>query len=59
VVGNFDGGDGAFDVGRTVDATVRGDTAYSRSLGLPIVLIALGLPIPIVLLLARRRRRAR
>jgi hypothetical protein len=59
VVGNFDGGDGASDVGRTVDATVRGDTAYSRSLGLPIVLIALGLPIPIVLLLARRRRRAR
>jgi len=31
------------DVGKTVDVTVRGDTAYSRSLVLPIVLAALGL----------------
>jgi len=35
---------GASDVGKTVAATVRSDTAYSRSLVLPIVLIGLGLP---------------
>ena len=57
MVGNFDGGGGLSDVGATLDATVRGDTAYSRSLVLPIVLIALGLPIPVVLLLVNRRRR--
>ena len=45
VVGGFNGGNGASDVGRTVDATVRDGVAYSRSLILPIVLIALGLPL--------------
>ncbi|MCP9928726.1 hypothetical protein [Cyanobium sp. CH-040] len=44
VTGGFTGGNGASDVGRTVDATVRGDTAYSRSFVLPVVLIAMGLP---------------
>ena len=42
VVGTVDGADKG-DVGRTIDVTVRGDTAYSRSLLLPIVLVALGL----------------
>jgi hypothetical protein len=31
------------DVGKTIDVTVRGDTAYSRNLTLPIVLTGLGL----------------
>jgi hypothetical protein len=44
VVGGFNGGNGESDVGKTIDATVRGDVAYSRSLALPIVLLALGLP---------------
>jgi hypothetical protein len=44
VVGAFTGGNGEPDVGKTVSATVRGDTAYSRSLVLPIVLLVLGLP---------------
>lgn len=44
VVGPIEGGNGGWDVGKVVDATVRGDTAYSRSLVLPIVLILLGLP---------------
>ena len=42
VVGTVNGVDtGA--IGKTVDVTVRGDTAYSRSLVLPIVLVVLGL----------------
>jgi hypothetical protein len=49
VVGNFSAGNGQGDVGRTVSATVRGDTAYSRSLGLPILLLALGLPLALFL----------
>ena len=60
-VGGFNGGNGASDVGRTVDATVRGDTAYSRSLGLPILLIVLGAPflaLPWLAWRARRRGRA-
>jgi hypothetical protein len=61
VVGGFNGGNGASDVGKTVDATVRDDIAYSRSLGLPIVLIVLGAPFLVLPWLAwrsRRRRRA-
>ena len=42
VVGTVDGVDTG-DIGKTVDVTVRGDTAYSRSLILPIVLTVLGL----------------
>ena len=56
VVGGFDGGNGPSDVGKTVNATVRGDTAYSRSLVLPIVLIVLGLPFLALLGAARLRR---
>ena len=44
VIGPFTGGNGESDVGKTVDATVRDGTAYSRSLVLPILLLALGLP---------------
>jgi hypothetical protein len=60
IIGAFNGGNGGSDVGRTVDATVRGDTAYSRSLVLPIVLIALGLPflaLPFLAIRARGRTR--
>jgi hypothetical protein len=57
VVGPFTGGNGESDVGRTVDATVRGDLAYSRSLALPIMLIALGLPVLWLLLMSLRSRR--
>src|ERR1700754_121522 len=37
-------GSGSDDVGDTIRATVRGDTAYSRALTLPLLLIGLGLP---------------
>jgi hypothetical protein len=57
VVGPFTGGNGESDVGTTVSATVRGDTAYSRSLGLPILLLALGLPFVALPFLAIRSRR--
>jgi hypothetical protein len=56
IVGGFDGGNGASDVGKKVDATVRGDTAYSRSLVLPILLIALGLPFFVIPFFAIKRR---
>jgi hypothetical protein len=56
VIGTFTGGNGESDVGRTVDATVRGDTAYSRSLALPIILTALGLPFLWFPIAAIRRR---
>jgi hypothetical protein len=56
IIGNFQGGNGDADVGKTVDATVRGDTAYSRSLGLPLLLIGLGLPFLLVPGLAIRQR---
>jgi hypothetical protein len=60
VVGGLSGGSGGWEPGETVDATVRGDTAYSRSLGLPILLIALGLPfLAIPVLAARAKRRGR
>jgi hypothetical protein len=42
VVGNIDGAETS-DVGKTIDVTVSGGTAYTRSLALPIVLIGLGL----------------
>ncbi len=61
VVGVFSGGNGDSDVGKTVEATVRGDTAYSRSLRLPIVLIALGLPflvLPVVAIRSRLKARS-
>jgi hypothetical protein len=59
VIGPFTGGNGESDVGKTVDATVRGDTAYSRSLALPILLIALGVPsAAFVLYLLRNKRRS-
>lgn len=32
------------EVGDTVTATIRGDELYSRSLGLPLILLGLGLP---------------
>jgi hypothetical protein len=57
VVGPFTGGNGESDVGTTVDATVRGDVAYSRSLALPAILIALSLPFLWFALMARRARR--
>lgn len=56
VTGGFVAGNGASDVGTTVDATVRDGTAYSRSLVLPIVLIALGLPFLLPLIVAVRNR---
>lgn len=55
VVGGFDGGNGPSDIGKTVDVTVRGNTAYSRSLVLPALLIALGLPFLVIPLAALRR----
>ena len=59
-VGVFTGGNGGSDVGKTVDATVRGDTAYSRSLVLPTILIALGLPfLALPVLSVRSRLKAR
>ena len=36
------------EVGETVTATVRGDELYSRSLGLPLILLGLGLPLCIL-----------
>lgn len=59
VIGPFAGGDGFDDVGQTLDATVRGGTAYSRSIGLPILLVALGLPFlafPVFAVRDRRRK---
>ncbi len=61
VVGVFSGGNGESDVGKTVEATVRGDTAYSRSLRLPVVLIALGLPflaLPVIGIRSRLKARS-
>lgn len=56
VIGPITGGNGESDVGNTLDATVRGDTAYSRSLVLPVLLIAMGLPFLAVPLLAIRTK---
>jgi hypothetical protein len=60
VVGGYNGGSPS-DVGTTVAATVRGHTAYSRSLALPLLLVALGLPflaLPVASFRWRRRRTA-
>jgi hypothetical protein len=59
VVGGFSGGNGEGDVGKRVDATVRGNTAHSRSLGLPILLIVLGLPFLVIPLVAIVRANVR
>lgn len=56
VIGNFQGGNGESDVGKTVSATVRGDTAYSRSLVLPLLLIGLGLPFLLIPAFAIKHR---
>jgi hypothetical protein len=42
VVGTIDGADQA-SVGKTIEVTLRGDTAYTRGLALPIMLIGFGL----------------
>jgi hypothetical protein len=42
VVGTIDGADTG-DVGKTLDVTLRGDTAYTRGLTLPLLLIGIGL----------------
>ena len=59
VVGALSGGSGGWRPGDTVDATARGDRAYSRALGLPMFVIALGVALLTLfgyLALARRRR---
>lgn len=60
VIGGFTGGNGVSDVGSTVDATVRGGIAYSRSFGLPVLLIAMGLlflALPVLAIRTRVRNR--
>jgi hypothetical protein len=44
VVGTIDGAEMS-DVGKTLDVTLRGDTAYTRGLALPLLLLGLGLVI--------------
>lgn len=57
IVGTIDGVD-VGDVGKTIDVTLRGDTAYSRDLVLPLLLIGLGLvPAAGVVLQMRKARR--
>lgn len=56
-IGAYTGGGGESDVGKTVDVTVRGDTAYRRELGMPILLIALGAPFLVLPVAAWRTRR--
>lgn len=52
VVGTIDGAEQS-DQGKTIDVMVHGDTAYSRSLATPLVLIGFGLcPAIVALLLA-------
>jgi hypothetical protein len=59
VFGSIDGADNS-DVGKTIDVTLRGDTAYTRGLTLPLLLIALGiLPGAAAALRARSLIRAR
>ncbi len=61
VVGKVDGATRS-DIGKTIDVTLRGDTAYTRSLKLPLLLIGLGLVVPALILFAvlnARRRRGR
>jgi hypothetical protein len=54
VVGTVDGVD-TDAVGKTIDVTLRGDTAYSRGLTLPLLLIGLGLVPAVAAALAARR----
>ena len=61
VTGPIDGAS-SDDVGKTLDVTIRGDHAYTRSLRLPIILLVLGVLIAVVGILvpasyARQRRR--
>jgi hypothetical protein len=59
IVGTIEGVD-TESVGKTIDVTLRGDTAYSRGLTLPLLLIGFGLiPIAAVVLLARTLSRRR
>jgi hypothetical protein len=58
VYGTIDGADTS-DVGKTIDVTLRGDTAYSRALALPLLLIGLGLMPGLLLLPPFRPRSAR
>lgn len=54
-------GSGDDEVGKTITATVRGDELYSRSLGLPLILLGLGLPLcffPFAWLRSRLKRRS-
>ena len=52
VVGTVNGVD-TDSVGKTIDVTLRGDTAYSRGLTLPLMLIGFGLiPVAVLALLA-------
>ena len=48
-------GSGDQEVGKTVDATLRGDELYSRSLTLPLILIGLALPLLFLVLVWVRR----
>jgi hypothetical protein len=57
VVGTIDGADTG-DVGKTLDVTLRGDTAYTRGLALPLLLIGIGF-IPAAALVLRIRTLAR
>jgi hypothetical protein len=58
VVGEVDGATSS-DIGKTIDVTLRGGTAYTRSLTLPILLLGFGLALPVLVgagvLNARRR----
>jgi hypothetical protein len=56
VTGGFVAGNGASDVGKTVGATVRNGTAYSRSLVLPLILLALGIPFLVPVVIAVRSK---
>ncbi|MFC7503880.1 hypothetical protein [Nocardioides sp. GCM10030258] len=53
-------GSGDNEVGDTITATVRGDELYSRSLGLPLILLGLGLPFSLLPIswVRRKLRRA-
>lgn len=59
VVGTIDGVDEG-DIGKTIDVTISGDTAYSRGLALPLLLLGLGLvPVGLLILVRVRPRRSR
>ncbi len=53
-------GSGDHEVGETIEATLRGDELYSRSLTLPVTLLVLGVPMLFIpFAFVRRRLRAR